>query len=382
MVKVAILADSPTLTTGFGRTTQHMADSLAVAGHDVAVFGLKARPADVACAERPYRVWPAEQGGHWTASLGAFFVAAAPDVLVLNMDAYNAHECVDACAAAGWPGPTVSYVCFDGLPLAEPFLEAQRRCDAVWATSNSGAAFLRSRGVDVRGVATPGVDPAKFNPAADRAALRGRAGLGRATLVGAFATNTERKQLARIIDGFGRARLPADARLYLHCRKVGHCDVVAQARDAGMADRLLLPEDVGFEEHRGLAERDYVRRLNVCDVIVNAPHSGDVEQIILEAQACGVPLLHTADDGVMSEALADGGLPLYATTRGIGALGQVLHFVDPATIADALARIVSDESLRERVRQAGLANAARYRWSVLETAARQMVKPFATLESR
>ena len=33
----------------------------------------------------------------------------------------------------------------------------------------------------------------------------------------------------------------------------------------------------------------YVDRINCCDVIVNVPHSGDIEQVILETQSCNVP---------------------------------------------------------------------------------------------
>lgn len=101
MVSVAILADAPTLTTGFGRTTGRMAKSLRRLGHKVTVFGLKAQAADTA-GEHGYEIWPADQGGHWTESLAAFFEAVAADVLIMNMDAYNALECVDACADAGW----------------------------------------------------------------------------------------------------------------------------------------------------------------------------------------------------------------------------------------------------------------------------------------
>jgi hypothetical protein len=46
------------------------------------------------------------------------------------MDAYNAVECVEAVRAAGYAGPVVSYVVFDGLPVGRHYLDAQRSCDA------------------------------------------------------------------------------------------------------------------------------------------------------------------------------------------------------------------------------------------------------------
>jgi glycosyltransferase involved in cell wall biosynthesis len=379
MVSTAVLSDAPTLTTGFGRTTSHIAGSLARAGHKVDVIGLKARPEDVGDARLPYAVWPAEAWRHWTKALPRFFAEVGPDVLILNMDAYNALECLEACAAAGWAGPTVSYVCFDGLPIAPRYVAAQRRCAAVWASSPEGGRYLRECGVEVSGVATPGVDRAIFRPHPDRDALRHRAGLNGVALVGAFATNTERKQLDRLVDGFAIAaeRLPAlDLRLYLHCASDGHCDLRGRAAVRGVGDRVAFAADGGFDEHRGLAQLKYAERLQVCDVVVNVPHSGDIEQVILEAQACGIPLLHTADNAVMSQAMADGGFPLAPSATGRGRIGQRLHFVDPATIAKAIAGVIENASLRGELTAAGLRNASRYSWDILEHAARNMVAPF------
>src|SRR5205823_4446672 len=98
---IALLSDSPTLTTGFGVTTRRIATALVHRGHSVSCFGLKATPSDVS-NKSDYDVWPAEQGGHWTESLGSFLAAVKPTAVMLNMDAYNAVECLDACRSAGW----------------------------------------------------------------------------------------------------------------------------------------------------------------------------------------------------------------------------------------------------------------------------------------
>ncbi|MFE9098029.1 hypothetical protein [Streptomyces sp. NPDC007264] len=398
---VAVLADSPTLTSGFGRTTGHIAGALARAGHDVACFGIKARPGDLRPG-LPYSVWPAEQGGHWTDTLPEFFATVRPDVLLLNMDAYNALECVEVCARAGWDGPTVSYVCFDGLPVSRTYLEAQRSCAAVWATSRTGAAYLESEGIAVAGHAPPGVDPEEFRPDPDREALRARAGLAGASVVGVFATNTERKQVARAVAGFAAAvrLLPGrDLRLYLHCRPRGHWDLRELADRHDVGGRLIFPSADDFEEHRGVLttgtgarsgarktaglpslppEFSYVDRINVCDVLVNVPHSGDVEQVIIEGQACGVPLLHTDDEAVMSDAVGPGGILLPAADVGTGRIGQRLHHVSAHVIGVALAEVLDDPVRGAALRTAGLANAASYPWSVLENAALAMVGPYAS----
>lgn len=399
---VAILSDSPALTSGFGRTTARIAGAIASRGADVACFGLRGRAEDTPPG-LPYRIWPAEQGGGWTASLSGFFAAVCPNVLLMNMDIYHAAEYVRACRDAGWVGPTVSYVCIDGLPASRPYLDVQRRCAAVWATSRTGAAYLRGEGISVVGIAPPGVDTAVFRPDPCRAELRRRAGLTDATLVGVFGTNVERKQIARAVTGFALAtrRLPhLDLRLYVHCRPRGYCDLSRLASELGIRGRVIFPGRSSFDEDRGVPtttsggrvtpgpppvgepsvtlppDLSYVERINCCDVLVNAPHSGDFEQIILEGQACGVPLIHTDDHGVMAEAFGDAAVKLPAAETRINPAGGLLYYPSPEHIAAALERVITEPQLRTRLRTAGLANAERYPWQVLEDAAYAMTAPY------
>lgn len=102
-------------------------------------------------------------------------------------------------------------------------------------------------------------------------------------------------------------------------------------------------------------------------------YNGDVEQVILESQACGVPLLHTDDEGVMRDALGDGGVRLAAVDIGCGRLGQRQHHVSPAQVTDALLDLLGDEERGAVLRAAGRRNAARFDWAVLEQAACAMV---------
>lgn len=388
-MQVAILSDSPTATTGFGRTTARIAGAIGRDGHDVWCFGIRATPADVAATADPaYRIWPADQGGHWTATLARFFATVRPDVLLLNMDAFNAMECLDVCAASGWGGPTVSYVCFDGLPVAREYLDAQRRCTAVWTTSSVAAAYLASEGLEVAGVAPPGVDPGEFQPHPDPEALRSALGLASSTVVGVFGTNTDRKQIPRALAGFvGAVRTRPDLklRLYLHCRPDGFWRLDEMAQAWGVGDRVLFAGPRGFREHLGTALRNgcdggvdpsglgYIERLSMCHAIVNVPYNGDVEQVIPEAQACGVPLLHTDDEGVMRDALGEGGVGLAAADVGYGRLGQRMHHVDPRNVTAALVDVLGSGDRVDELREAGHRNAARFDWTVLERAACAMV---------
>jgi glycosyltransferase involved in cell wall biosynthesis len=386
---IAVLSDSPTLTTGFGRTTRIIAQGLHDAGHQVSCFGIKARPADI--GQTPYRVWPAERGGHWTDTLPEFFQATDPRCLVVNMDAYNAVEVITATRNSGYHGPVISYVVFDGLPVGEHYLKAQRSCDGVLASSQTAATYMHANGINVIGVAPPGVDMDVFRPVTDRQALRDRAGVSGVCVVGVFGVNSERKQTARVLAALPRIAAdlsPASVVLYLHCRQVGYWRLEEMARDLGVADQVLFPAASGFDEWRGVPdaaalaapissattatptgqvppELSYVERLNLCDVIINVPHSGDIEQVILEAQACGVPLIHTNDGAVMAEAVGAGGLLLSARDVGIGRAGEQIQHIASTDIAAAAVRLLTDDAQAASLRQAGFANVTRYPWTTL-----------------
>jgi glycosyltransferase involved in cell wall biosynthesis len=393
-VTVAILSDSPTLTTGFARTTARIAGSLA-RRHMVHCYGIKAGPNDVGASLR-YHVWPAEQGGHWSDRLGQFFARTRPEVLLLNMDAKNALECVTLCRTAGLTAPIVSYVCFDGLPVGRRYLDAQRACAAVWATSEPGAAYLRAEGIPVAGVAPPGVDPAEFQPLPDRTALRHALGLRCRILVGVFATNTERKQIPRALAGFAMAAaaLPkADLYLYLHCRPDGYWNLPELIQQHGIAERVITLDSPGYSEAHGIPlsargalcgsihDLGYADRLALCDIVVNTPHSGDVEQVILEANASGVAVVQTDDEGVMRDAAGQGAVLLPAVDVGTGPLGEAQYHVSAAQVGDQLVRLAKNPGARADLVVRGLENTVRFPWRTLEEAALAMIESFTKRSS-
>ena len=126
---------------------------------------------------------------------------------------------------------------------------------------------------------------------------------------------------------------------------------------------LKMPSDFG-----------YIERLNCCDLIINAPHSGDVEHIIIESQSCGVPLANTDDAGIMTEAVGDGGLLLQPVDVSWGRIGERIYLADSQAIADAIRSVKQNSALRRQLRQRGFNNVKAYSWSRMRETMVQVVR--------
>jgi D-inositol-3-phosphate glycosyltransferase len=98
----------------------------------------------------------------------------------------------------------------------------------------------------------------------------------------------------------------------------------------------LLGQRVRFVGPRS----DVPQVLRALDVLVNASAAEPFGLIVLEAQACGVPVV----------APSSGGIPDFVTD---GDNGLLVPPGDPASLARALESLLSDASLRERLGRRG-----------------------------
>jgi glycosyltransferase involved in cell wall biosynthesis len=233
---------------------------------------------------------------------------------------------------------------------------AARAADMVSTISE----YSRDRLIELAGVAPErvaaihlGIDHDRFNPTATAAdaTLRERLDLPPRFLV--YPANLwPHKNHGRLIEALAAA--PDDLQLLLTGQDYGRLAELEQragaAGVAGVAGRI---------RHLGYLEHDEVPALYRAATAMVFPslYEGFGAPPV-EAMACGCPVA-SSTRGSLAEVVADAALAF-----------------DPESvesISDAIARVADDRDLRERLRAAGLENAARFTW---EATARRYVEVY------
>lgn len=96
-------------------------------------------------------------------------------------------------------------------------------------------------------------------------------------------------------------------------------------------------------------QRDLAVWFRAADIVTVPSYSESFGLVALEAQGCGTPVVATRVGG-LETAVAD------------GVSGLLVDGHDPGTWASAIARLLDDDALRDRLAGAAPAQAARFRW--------------------
>lgn len=267
----------------------------------------------------PCKVWPAE-----TAATGQqfggdtvteAFYRGDYDLLVALKDAlqwlprFHRH-----------PAPTVVYTPVPSDPAPPPLFDSLETATAVWCPSKNGVVQCDANGIDATYV-PHGIDTQTFRPLrdadpTDRAAVREAFGDGRLAdddyVVGFVGLNRgERKDLARIIEGFAHWRRQydrPDTRLHLHTspepRDAGGIHVEEFQRQVGLPDHAVVVTDP-WHYRVGYTVQQMAFWYNTLDCYLGPTRGEGFGVPLLEAAACGVPVVGT-DHAAATERVTEG----------------------------------------------------------------------------
>ncbi len=200
------------------------------------------------------------------------------------------------------------------------------------------------------------VDHQRFRPIRDPEALarvRRRYGVGEGPYILALSRLEPRKNFARLIQAYHRARQEGRIphRLIIGGSKGWlYHQIFATVQELGLTEQVHFP---GF-----IAEEDLPVLYSGADFFAYPSLYEGFGLPIVEALACGTPVL-AGDNSCLPEA------------GGPGALYVDAEQVE--SIAEGLLRLAQDASLRGQLREAGLAHAAHFTW---QRSARQLLQAY------
>ncbi|MBN1955539.1 MAG: glycosyltransferase family 4 protein [Anaerolineae bacterium] len=223
--------------------------------------------------------------------------------------------------------------------LTRASVHKARRVIAVSAHAAAETARLLDVDPAKISVVHHGVDP-DFTPLPpdEIAAFRARHRLPERYIL-SLGTLEPRKNLLRLVEAFHRLRAPDLELVLAGGRGWYYQELFARVKELGIEDRVLFPGYVPRDE--------LVLWYNAATVFALPSLYEGFGMPILEAQACGVPVL-TSDCAALPEAAGDGAL-----------------LVDPWSveeIAAGLERLLGDAALGEQLREKGLIHASAHTW--------------------
>lgn len=399
-MRVLFLGDGIALTTGFATVIRQLVaegrrrgwEMAQIAGLDVPP-SVDSRPYWDACV-RPF--FPA----HRQDVMGLLVLAEVveeirPDAAVIVADPGAAGSWLDRLAVADPSVPTVLYAPVEGAPVCPAYADAFRRATVAFTITRWSSEVLR----DEHGLEAPwryhGVDRGVFKPLDEGARRRLRRELGweGKFVIAYVARNAARKAHDRLIKALALLHehqlreYQRDVHLYLHCQPydthaLGGWDLRGLAHWCGVSDAVEFAPERGAT--RGIAAPGLAQRLAAADLYVSPSKVEGFGLPLVEAMACGLPVMVTDDGGNQVEVVGDAAaMRLPVSDRDTWFNGAQLCHVAP----EAIASCVMDwrgraTAQRERARERGLARADVFSWAPAVDALAEAVERVAAREGR
>lgn len=329
-------SNAPWCSSGYGVQTANFAPRLQTLGHEVAIsclYGLNGGIINWPGATHDVPCLPSGRDMHGADVVGSHADNYGADVVISHYDAWT-------IPAQAYHKPWSPWFPVDTEDLPEICREQLKTAVYGFTQSRAGVEAAKQAGIDV-GYVPAAYEPQLYYPE-DKAAARARiANMPESSFViGVVAANKGqqpcRKAFPQIFEAFGLfLKDEPGAILYVHTQPQAPegLDLVKLAQHYGVLDRIRwsnpLGAMIGIDPHamRGI--------YNSFDVFLNVSMGEGFGVPILEAQACGVPVI-VGDWTAMPEVARSGvTIPKTSAYRydlpGYG----TWYMVEPAAVADA-----------------------------------------------
>lgn len=281
-------SNAPWANTGYGNQTKVFTTRLKAAGHEVAISALYGLEGGVLS----YHGMPVYPHGpradmHGMDVLAPHAIMHAADIAITLYDTWVIRP--ETFGSVKW----IPWMPVDHEPLSPLIADIVSKAYKRIVYSRFGEKMLHDAGLDCYYI-PHGVDTKIFHPMDKNAA---RASLGWPVdkfIFGVVAANKDfpsRKAWPQILEAFAEiAKVRDDVFLYTHTNEFGGVNIREIAEGLGIASKIIMVP----QQHYGLYQlnENYMANMyNAIDVLVN-PATGEGFGIpIVEAQACGTPVV-------------------------------------------------------------------------------------------
>jgi len=394
-MKVGVISESPQLTTGYGVPTRHLCQRFHDAGFDVTCLGIHEVAFGYHENTQPYRVWPTCPHDENGLELMPYWLRAEqPDVLLLLNTLPVCNEWA-ALLRRKWKmmTPALAYYSAEGAPLSPEWFTTFRFTQMTVAWTE----FTRQSAHDAYNVNSEfvymGVDHDAFFPYDEdrRRTLRQAVGWDDRFVVLFVGRNMFAKQQDKVVEAASLLRQEGhdDILIHLQCKPFesyanGGWDLPSLCRHWDVREMISFPPDLRNQAYAtphsrdpesinlsgdvlaNLAALSLADRYNCADLYIHPSMVEGFSFPCAEAMACGVPIAHTDDGGVMNEVCGEAGrrIPRVAElTVSWGSRYSVLSARDIAdTILEMRDRLKGNPDERRRLGRQGVEQSMRYDW--------------------
>jgi len=301
-MKILWLSNAPWVGSGYGQQTSIWTRKLKEAGHHVDIlsnYGLNGSR----MVWEGMTVYPPHWDSWGNDIIELYLAELKPDIVITLCDAWILKDEWALVRGMRW----VPYVPIDHEPLAENIAQRLRTAFHVLPFGPHGAKMLKEAGISNYSIVPHGIDTEVFRPLAGVAKLEDGTVLDRAWfkshvqaqedtfVIGMVAANRGgRKNIHRVIAAFAKFNKEvSNSRLVLHTASTSPdgIDLIKYANIHGITDNLSLTPTLRYV--LGLTPPEMAALYNAFDILAN-PSSGEGFGLpIVEAQACGIPVITT-----------------------------------------------------------------------------------------
>lgn len=312
-MRIILAAHAPWRPTAYGIMVEPLVEMWRGLGHEAMVLAIDCDGGPLFMDWHGIRVALPNQHRFGQDVIADLVRSFRADVVVSNFDPWVLSEpgFGRALSGAAWVG----WFPVDQEPLPYHLPKLIPAMDVALTESEWGLGILRRLGLGLRAQAMPvPVDVEGFDLVDELARKRARAALGidpGAQVIGLIGTNLygDRKALAEQIGGFCLyAKEYPEALLLLHTEPQGAVNVPALLNSYGFLERVVslqgFARDYGMSEHRKMA-----LLYQAMDVLLHATAAEGFGLCMLEAMACGIPVIY-AENTSMPELVDGYGVPV------------------------------------------------------------------------